>query len=305
MPFRIYRTSPHPPLEEPFMPASGPSSRRKHVPTHMISGAKPRTLAGTAIAMSATLCLLAFCPAAFAHDPPPLPPGTPQQLVLPPSTHVPGPPRPHQLLRFTRMETEDDLGFSPTLYPDLAAYLALWTPSRSAFALNPTAAGGTESTGFAHGSRRFVATPLTNGSNFQFLNTDLNEDTESSVVSVRLPTTGVENAFAAWMQWRNPTSGGFHVAVSHWSLQSGSLVTQVLGDNPGDPTRIGDPMLGVNPFNAGFNPRTVYCITTSYNLATPPTNHQFEDTGITLWQYSAIGNSSRVESRIERIHTEH
>src|SRR4051794_9386421 len=83
---------------------------------------------------------------------------------------------------------------------------------------------------------------------------------------------------------------GFHVNVSHWSSQPGSWIAtpEVLANR----TRVGDPILAAHPYVTGFNPQTVYCVTTSYDLR-PGSLSVSGDSAITVWQNSGFGWTSQ------------
>jgi hypothetical protein len=239
----------------------------------------------TRLQLLLALCLLAFSSVVLAHDPLPLPQVLPPRLPPPPSNFIQSPANPAILTPLTIDELQQ-LGLSPTVYHDLAAQIK---KLHQALVVIPR--GVPELPGSPLRSHRFVATTETSGSNHTFLNNDTNEDTESSVVSVPLQTTGVNTPFVAWMSYANPPpSNGFHVNVSHWSSSPGTWITtpEILSDR----SRVGDPILAEHPYVAGFNPQTVYCVTTNYDL-NPSNPFVTGDSAITVWQNSGSGWTSQ------------
>src|SRR3954452_10792787 len=83
---------------------------------------------------------------------------------------------------------------------------------------------------------------------------------------------------------------GFHVNVSHWSSQPGSwiLTPEALANR----LRVGDPILAAHPYVTGFNPQTVYAVTTSYDFS-PINATIIGDSAITVWQNSGYGWTSQ------------
>ncbi|MEA2237651.1 MAG: hypothetical protein QOC81_2375 [Thermoanaerobaculia bacterium] len=140
-------------------------------------------------------------------------------------------------------------------------------------------------------SRGTLAPVVLAASGPTMINSDVNEDREPSITTVRNGVTHAETQYSAWMQfYGGPNAPNFRIMAASNNGGGWSVATTLQGPRANN----GDPLLSPNNYLGGLNPQTVYLSTASVS---PGPGTPYGDNGLLVWMNNGSGWSyQEVES---------